>query len=131
MTTIQDTSQTSKSQKQAIHQQILMDWRGFVLESTDTLFIADRHRPVTEWSVFLESLFPTLLTLTLDSPELYFPKIQSITDNLKGLYDCSFMHVEWCDNDQILVWNILDLTHSLDVMQKIQQVFNEINLRKS
>lgn len=121
----------SKSEKTAL-QQILIDVHGFILESTDTIFstFPQRHRPVMEWSPFLESIFPTLLSLNLRSPEIFFPRIQSITNKHSGLYDCSFMCVEWGDNQSIIVWNILDNTADMQKIQHAQQIFNEIRMRR-
>lgn len=113
------------------HQQILMDWQGFILESTDTIFSTHllHHRPTAEWSDFFHSIFPVLQELKLDSPEIIFPKIATITNFLEGIYDCSFMRVEWGDNDKILVWNIFDYSPELEKWQKMQQGLNDIRLR--
>jgi hypothetical protein len=113
------------------HQQLLMDWQGYVLESTDTIFSTFRlkHRPVTEWSLFIESFFPVIQSLELSSPEIILPRINSVTNFLEGIYDCSFMRVEWGDNDRIIVWNIIDYTADLPRIQKAQQTFNEMRIR--
>lgn len=115
----------------ATHQQILMDWQGYVLESTDTVFSTRllKHRPATEWSHFFESLFPVIQSLELSSSEIFLPRINSITNFLEGIYDCSFMRVEWGDNDKIIVWNIIDYTADLPRIQKAQQRFNEMYIR--
>ena len=113
------------------HQQILMDWQGYVLESTDTIFSTKRlhHRPVTEWSNFVNSLFPVIHLLDLGSPEIFLPRISSVTNFSEGIFDCSFMRVEWGDNQHVLVWNILDYSDALPELQKAQQKFNEMHLR--
>jgi hypothetical protein len=118
--------------KQQTHQQILMDWQGFILESTDTIFstLQLHHQPAIDWSYFLQSIHPSLQQLELDSPEVFFPRIGSITNFLNGIYDCSFMRVEWGDNDRIIVWNIFDYSHDLKHIQQIQQRFNEIRMRE-
>lgn len=125
------TLQFSKPEKTAL-QQILIDVHGFILESTDTIFstFPQRHRPIMEWSPFLESIFPALLSLNLRSPEVFFPRINSITNKLSGLYDCSFMCVEWGDNQSVIVWNILDNTADMQKIQHAQQIFNEIRMRR-
>jgi hypothetical protein len=118
--------------KQQTHQQILMDWQGFILESTDTIFstLQLHHQPAIDWSYFLNSIHPSLQLLQLDSPEVFFPRIGSVTNFLNGIYDCSFMRVEWGDNDEIIVWNIFDYSHDLKNIQQIQQRFNEIRMRE-
>lgn len=115
----------------AAHQQILIDTHGFILESEDTIFstFPQRHRPLMEWSSFFESIFPTLLELDLRSHEFFLPRIQSITDNVFGLFDCSFMCVEWGDNQNIIVWNIVDNSANIQKIQQTQQTLNEIRLR--
>jgi hypothetical protein len=123
--------QNQASQKNTTHQQILMDWQGYILESTDTVFstLQLKHRPATEWSHFLESFFPVLQSLELSSPEIFLPRIGSVTNFLEGIYDCSFMRVEWGDNDRIIVWNIIDYTFDLPRIQQAQQRFNEMRIR--
>ena len=95
--------------------------QGIILESSDTIFAAERHRPVTEWSHFLASILPTLKNLRLDSPELHFPRIETLSESLCGLYDCSFISVEWADGRPVLVWNIFDLTKSANGLERRQQ----------
>ncbi len=129
----QTKSQKTASQtKPQVHQQILMDWQGFILESTDTIFstLILHHTPASDWSYFLSSIFPSLQLLKLDSPEILFPRIGSITNFLDGIYDCSFMRVEWGDNDKILVWNIFDYSNDLQKIQQMQQGLNDIRMRE-
>ena len=107
-----------------VSQQILIDMQGFILESSDTIFPVERHRPVTEWSHFLASILPSLKALRLDSPEVHFPRIDSISDSLSGLYDCSFIFAEWEDGKLMLVWNIFDFTTSVSHIERRQQKAN-------
>jgi hypothetical protein len=111
-------------------QQILLDWRGYIIESTDTIFDSRQwhYRPAMEWSHFFTSLYPVLQLLELSSNEIHFPRINSITNFLKGTYDCSFMRVEMGDNNQILVWTIFDNTDYYKKIQYIQQQINERRL---
>ncbi|MDZ7877014.1 MAG: hypothetical protein U5L45_05055 [Saprospiraceae bacterium] len=102
-------------------QQILMDMQGIILDSSDTIFAVERHRPLTEWSHFLASILPTLNNLKLDSPEIYFPNIDTLGESLSGLYDCSFISAEWEEGKLVLVWNILDLTKSESLLKRRQQ----------
>jgi hypothetical protein len=107
-----------------VSQQILIDMQGFILDSSDTIFAVERHRPVTEWSLFLASILPSLKGLRLDSPEVHFPRIDSIADSLSGLYDCSFIFAEWEDGKLMLVWNIFDFTKSANPIKRRQQTAN-------
>lgn len=114
-----------------INQQILLDWQGYIIESTDTIFNTHQlhHRPAEEWSHFFNSMIPILHLLDLNSPEISLPRITSVTNFLNGIYDCSFMRVEWGDNQNVLVWNIFDYSDQLPKIQFAQQKFNEIRLR--
>ena len=119
--------------KETSHQQILVDNHGFVIESNDNIFstFPQRHRPITEWSSFYESILPILQSMNLKSDELYLPRIQSITNTVFGLYDCSFMCVEWGEDQHVIVWNIIDKSADLYKIQKIQQTLNEIRIRNN
>jgi hypothetical protein len=115
----------------AVHQQLLLDWQGYIIESTDTIFDTRQlhHRPAEEWSHFYSSMIPILHLLNLDSPEILLPRINSVTNFMEGIYDCSFLRVEWGDNNHVLVWNIFDYSDQLSKIQAAQQKFNEIRLR--
>jgi hypothetical protein len=114
--------QASHTQKKKTTcQQILMDMQGTIIDSTDTIFAVERHRPVTEWSHFLASILPTLKNLRLDSPEIHFPRIETLSESLSGLYDCSFISAEWEDGKLVLVWNIFDLSKSANLLERRQQ----------
>ena len=121
----------SEKKNKSTHQQILMDWRGYILESTDTIFstLHLKDYPATELSNFLSSLFPVIQLLELSSPEIFLPRISSITNSIDGIFDCSFMRVEWGDNDRIIVWNIIDYSDALPKVQAAQQRLNEIRMR--
>jgi hypothetical protein len=118
--------------KATVNQQLILDWQGYILESTDTIFDTHKlhHRPVEEWSHFFASMMPVLHTLKLDSPEIILPRIMSVTNFLEGFYECSFMRAEWGDNDHVLVWNILDFSEKMPQIQAIQQANNDIQLKK-
>ncbi len=104
--------------------------QGYILDSSDTIFAVERHRPVTEWSLFLASILPSLRALKLDSPEIHFPRIDSISDSISGLYDCSFIFIEWEEGKSVLVWNIFDFTKSATRMRHQQQKANNAALEK-
>lgn len=111
-------------------QQILIDMQGFILDSSDTIFAVERHRPVTEWSHFLASILPALKGLKLDSPEIHFPRIESVANSTNGLYDCSFIFAEWEDGKLMLVWNIFDFTKSAKRLKRRQQKINDAAIKQ-
>lgn len=116
-----------------INQQLILDWQGYILESTDTIFDTSQlhHRPIEEWSHFFNSMMPMLHTLQLDSPEIVMPRIISVTNFLEGFYDCSFMRAEWGDNKHVLVWNIVDNSEKMSKFQAVQQQNNEMLMKIS
>ena len=116
--------------KPTVCQQILIDMQGFIIDSSDTIFAVERHRPVTEWSLFLASILPSLKALKLDSPEVHFPRIDTISESMSGLYDCSFIFAEWGDGKLVLVWNIFDFTKSAVRIRNRQQKANNTALKK-
>jgi hypothetical protein len=115
------------------NQQLILDWQGYILESTDTIFDTRQlhHRPIEEWSHFFGSMMPILHTLRLDSPEIVIPRITSITNFLEGFFDCSFMRAEWGDNCHVLVWNIVDNSDKMSKIQAVQQQNNEMLIKKT
>ncbi len=117
-----------------VAQQILMDWHGYILESSDTIFdtrrMSLRHRPASEWSYFFNSLVPVIHLLELSSPEIFLPRISSVTNFMQGMFDCTFMRVQWGDNDHVLVWTVFDHTQKLPYLREAQQKLNEIRLRE-
>jgi hypothetical protein len=111
-------------------QQVLIDMQGFILDSSDTIFAVERHRPITEWSLFVASILPSLKARHLDSPEIYFPRIETIADSFGGLYDCSFIFAEWEDGKRMLVWNIYDFSKSVERIGKTQQKSHNQAIRR-
>ncbi len=103
--------------------------QGFILDSSDTIFTVERNRPIIEWSLFLASILPALTSLQRDSAEIHFPRIDSITNTLTGLYDCSFIFAEWEEGKWVLVWNIFDFSKSANRMKKRQQKVNGAALK--
>jgi hypothetical protein len=116
-----------------INQQLILDWQGYILESTDTIFDTRQlhHRPIEEWSYFFGSMMPVLHTLRLDSPEIVLPRITSITNFLEGFFECSFMRAEWGDNKHVLVWNIIDNSEKMSKFQAVQQQNNEMLIKNT
>ncbi|MFM2268088.1 MAG: hypothetical protein RL757_1529 [Bacteroidota bacterium] len=107
-------------------QQILLNQDGYIIESSDTIFSTQalRHRPITEWSMFLASFFDEIRNMKLDSPEILVNRVETITDFISGkLFDCSFMRVEWNDSDSVFVWTIFDYPTEIFKTLQMQQQF--------
>ena len=128
---MQNTAIDNTNTQHRVHQQILIDANGFILESTDTLFstFPQRHRPVTEWSPFIESIFPVLLELDLDTPEIFIPRVEFESKGVTSFYDCSFLCIEWNGMQPTIVWNIFENVEDMGKLQEEQQSKNDSRLR--
>ena len=125
---MQNTANQEDTQtKKIVHQQILIDRHGFIVESTDTIFstFPQRHRPVTEWSPFIESIFPVLVELDLDTPEIFIPRVEFTSKGVTSFYDCSFLSIEWNGEQSVIVWNIFENIEDIEQIQQQQQSVND------
>ena len=113
-------------------QQILIDGHGFVIENTGSLlaFSLSQFERLTQWSAFFESIFEALLALQPDSPEIFFSRVESISDFALGCYDCSFLKVQWGEKKQIIVWTIYERSEEYQQLQVKQQRLNEMRLKE-
>ncbi len=106
-------------------QHIVMDQRGRIIESDDQLFSTKNllHSPVTAWNHLVESIFPMLLQLPPQSPELCFQRVEADhLELLPGFYDFSFRCIKGEKKDEkYIVWRICDRTHHYQNLQDDQQ----------
>ena len=118
--------------KNGAFQQILIDGHGFVIENTGSLlaFSLSQFERLTQWSAFFESIFEALLALQPDSPEIYFSRVESISDFTLGCYDCSFLKVQWGEKKQIIVWTIYERSEEYQQLQVKQQRLNEMQMKE-
>ena len=105
-------------------QHIVMDEQGHIEESDDKLFSTQSllHAPVTAWNHFVESIFPSLLQLAPESPEVHFYKVEP--DHLAlmpGYYDFSFRCLHQEGAKKYILWKILDLTSDYVSLKHNQQ----------
>jgi hypothetical protein len=108
-------------------QQLMLDERFYIVDSDDGIFHAEPYRisAATEWSSFFASIQGELRKLTLESPELRFERVETVTDFLHGIFDCTFMLAEWGGGDPVLVWTIHDYSDQFQRLQAQQQSRNE------
>ena len=127
---MQNTASDNTNTQNRAHQQILIDANGFILDSTDTIFstFPQRHRPVTEWSPFIESIFPVLLELDLDTPEIFIPRVEFESKGVTSFYDCSFLSIEWNGLKPTIVWNIFENIEDMGKIQEEQQSKNDARM---
>ncbi len=111
-------------------QQILMDVDGYIIESGDAIFstVCYRNKSAREWSSFVESIFDVLLLLKPCSPEIYFVKVETINSHTTGIFDCSFLSVEWEENRPAILWTIYERSEEYLALRARQQKVNESQL---
>jgi|GEM_PF-994254 len=108
---------------------LLIDTEGKLVDSCDSLFdTSKKAEEVKYWMPLLESIVDQILTLELDSPELFLPKIQAPMQELKGFYDFSFSKIEKNDQELIL-WIIYNNTKIYKDFFSYQQNRNELVLK--
>ncbi|MEY4936243.1 MAG: hypothetical protein RIS64_2602 [Bacteroidota bacterium] len=112
-------------------QRIVLDFQGFILESDDGIFDTGSYRnhPFLIYSPFLESVFISVLDLQFRSGALHFPRVETILDNVTGVYDCHFRCLVYNPNQLEFEWVINDLTQSFEQIRDIQQENNEESIR--
>ena len=73
-------------------QLILLDTDAYIRSSCNSIFSTHSlpSGAVTQWFPFLESIFPELLGLQPEDPELRFVKIETPVAEMPGIYDFSF-----------------------------------------
>lgn len=109
---------------------ILLDESGAFVDSCNSLFSTNtlRSTEVKFWAPFIESVFDSILQLEVGSPELYFSKVQSPSDQLLGFYDFSFSKIE-LEGKKHLLWIIYDYTSVYKEFFAYQQNRNELILK--
>ncbi len=112
-------------------QSILLNEQGFIIESCDTIFSTQNllNKPIYEAAPFLESIFPSLLILTPDTPPIHFNKVEMPARFLPGYYDFTFSKVHLNDTDGIL-WCVFDYTDLYIDLMRYQQQKNELEIHR-
>jgi hypothetical protein len=112
-------------------QMILLDKKGNIVESCDTLFNTSElpSRSAIELSPLVESIFDYLLELTSDEPEVSFSKVQSPLAQLSGFYDFTFAPVS-LNGIKYILWRIYDHTSLYTELQRNQQRMHDLELQR-
>ncbi len=121
-----------KSQKLShFNQLIILNDEGNILDSCNSIFEVGpfQDRPFTQYFPFLESIFPNLLELQIDSPELRFTKIEAPIAALPGIYDFTFTRMS-IDGRQVILWSIYDYTNLYEDLRQYQQKRNELEIHR-
>lgn len=109
---------------------IFLDEHGNFVDSCNSIFSTSslQNTEVRFWAPFIESVFESILQLEVGSPELYFSKVQSPSEHLRGFYDFSFSKVE-LEGKKYLLWIIYDYTTVYKEFFAYQQNRNELILK--
>jgi hypothetical protein len=115
----------------AKNQRIVLNFQGYILESDDGIFDTSSYRnhPFLIYSPFLESIFSLVLDLKWGSGALHFPRVETLLDNVTGVYDCHFRCISCNPNELEFEWVIHDYTQSFEQIREIQQENNEESIR--
>lgn len=119
----------SNKQSSKLHQVILLDEKGMICESCDSIFDTATFRdvPVSQYFYFLESEFNSILKS--EASKITFSQIQTQQNCLPGFYDFVFSK-QIIDDQTTIIWDIFDYTPVYKKYLKIQQVKNELDIQK-
>ena len=111
------------------HQVVLLDEKGSVLESCNSIFNTSEFKGtnICDHFCFLESEFETIKNNK--SNKIAFEKIQTEHPSLPGYYDFVFSR-SIIENETCLVWDIFDYTNVYEEYIKVQQLKNELDIQK-
>jgi hypothetical protein len=124
--TMQQMQAAAVSKVGAFYQTIVLDDKGYILESSDTLFITNflKNLPVTAWCPFLESIFPSLLQLHANHThnfDMFFSCVKNPSVFLYGFFDFYFVATSTQSNAPVLHWYISDKTEDYLSKRTLQQ----------
>jgi signal transduction histidine kinase len=114
------------------NQIVLLDENGHVVESCDSIFSISAlplGQSVLEWSPFMESIFPALMDLSPENPEMRFTKLEKPFPFLAGYYDFTFSRVVF-DGTTYILWSIYDYTPIYKDFLQYQQKRNELEIHR-
>ena len=112
-------------------QTIIVDLKGQVIESCDTLFSFSlfSNTNVVQWFDFMESVFPSILEMKVGDEEIGFTKIHAPCEILPGFYDFTFSKIK-IENTEYILWYTYDYTHVYQELLEYQQKKNELDIQR-
>ena len=119
------------SPNKKIHQVILLDKKGNVAYSCDSIYKASRFigKKIINQIPFLESIFHKLVELDASSSTIRFSRLENPLPNVKGAYDFTFSYMPTEDGEFIL-WSIYDYSFLYENIKNSQQKRHEIEILK-
>lgn len=122
-----DLKEFEQGQDSNLSQIILLDDKGNILGSSNTLFSTDQLKgSAIDTFPILETIYDSKV-LFESKKEIHFKRVQTSFSLLPGYYDFKFLAVEF-NQQNFILWNIDDLTDLYSIFQKHQQQKNEIEL---
>ena len=105
---------------------LLIDFKGFLVESCDSIFNTQEltNQPVRKWFPLIESILQSIPPQM--SQELYYPKINNPFDKLPGIYDFYFSILK--DSPNYILWRVYDYSKFYKTIHYYQQKLNEAML---
>ena len=110
-------------------QLVLLDERGFVQHSCDTLFNMDRYRAISLFDdiAILESLKEDLLGIEEGQDPLFLPRLDFELDGLKRFVDFFFLRFD--EDNRLIMWYILEQNVMYSKLLEVIQQRNELYIR--
>lgn len=126
-----DLQQYKAKRLERFNQLILLDEAGKVLQSCNAIFDTTDYlqKSICQDIPFLDSIFEIIKSITPDSPEILFSKVQSSFDKLIGVYDFTFSKILIAGEAYIL-WSIYDFTALYKDLIDYQQRYNNLEIKK-
>ena len=115
--------------KSNFHQSVLLDSKGIIRDSCDSLFDSSifKSKSIGNYFYFLASELPAIWVS--EANKITFSQMQTTQDCLPGFYDFVFSKVLIKDQKYVL-WELFDYTHIYEEYLKVQQIKNEIDIHK-
>ena len=112
-------------------QHILLDDKGFILASCDSIFSTKnlRNKPIFTHFPLVESIYIKVISMGLNDPKLRFSKIESTFEGLDGYYDFTFVKTD-IDYRNPILWTILDYTMLYEDFHRSQQERQELAIAR-
>ena len=113
-----------------LSQVLLLDEHGIVRDSCDALFPTTRFRSksIFGWFPLIESIFPSIIKMEIHAPELRVSKVERPSAFLPGFYDFTFSKIIYEEDEELILWSILDFTKPYEDFLAYQQRRNEFEI---
>lgn len=103
-------------------QNIFFDNDGFIVDSDEQIFDTSSLQGVslTRHFPLLDSILNILQQLAPGEPDLYFSKVETVFNDLQGIYDYSFSK-QIRNGNSVICWKVIDKTEDYTAQREKQQ----------